>query len=431
LTPPVGELSREALQQANRALSESREFSRGLIEASEAGYLVTDPEGTVVEANERFVEMVGAGRLDRLLGTHLEEWVSPADRPALGRAVRGECGPVRNLEVQVRRPDGKHVPMEINGSRVELGGRCCMLALCTDLTRRRIIESQLHQAQKLEAVGQLASGIAHEINTPSQFVGDNIRFLEESFQDVKDVLEMLNALPRGSREPGQADRIVDALVRAVENVELEYLLEEVPAAMSQSAEGIQRISHIVQAMKNFSQPAVNTKVQIDLNKAIESTITVARNEWKYVADVTFRPEADLPPVPCLPGEINQVFLHLVMNAAQAIGEVVSEGDPKGTIVIETRRRGKWVEVRVSDDGPGIPPEHRNKVLEPFFTTKEVGKGTGQGLAVSRAIVAREHGGTLTFETEPGVGTTFIVRLPLEADAPPTISEVFPEETSHE
>jgi PAS domain S-box-containing protein len=416
-----------------RALRESREFYRSLVEATEAGYVVADPCGMVVEANFRFAEIVGAAHPDEVTGTPLSGWVIPADRAKVDQALRrGGLGrTIRDLEVQVKRPDGKQIPIEINGSQIALGRQTCVMALCTDLTRRRIIELQLHQAQKLEAVGQLASGIAHEINTPSQFVGDNIRFLQESFQDVKGVLEMLRSLPRGVREPGQADRTLDELIRTVDEIELDYLMDEVPTAMDQSSEGIQRICHIVQAMKNFSQPAVNTKVQIDLNKAIESTITVARNEWKYVADVTFRPDPDLPPVPCLPGEINQVFLHLVMNAAQAIGEIVKEGDSKGSIVIETHLRGNCVEVRVTDNGPGIPPEHQSKVLDPFFTTKEVGKGTGQGLAVSRAIVAREHNGTLTFESEPGVETTFIVRLPLQADAPPTISEVFPEETKHE
>jgi PAS domain S-box-containing protein len=416
-----------------RTLRESREFYRSLIEATEAGYVVIDPCGLIIETNNRFVEIMGVAQSGEVVGTPLSRWVVPSDRAKINQLIQGsgEGQPIRDLEVKVTRPDGKHVPIEINGSRIMLNGQTCVMALCTDLTRRRIIESQLHQAQKLEAVGQLASGIAHEINTPSQFVGDNIRFLQESFEDVRGVLELLRELPRGPREPGQAEGVLDALIAAVDDIELDYLMEEVPSAMAQSGEGMQRISHIVQAMKNFSQPAVNTKVQIDLNKAIESTITVARNEWKYVAEVTFRPDPDLPPVPCLPGEINQVFLHLVMNAAQAIGEVVRERDPKGSIVIETHRRDNYVEIRVSDDGPGIPPEHHSKVLEPFFTTKEVGKGTGQGLAVSRAIVTREHHGVLTFHSEPGMGTTFIVRLPLEADAPPTISEVFPEETIHE
>jgi signal transduction histidine kinase len=185
-------------------------------------------------------------------------------------------------------------------------------------------------------------------------------------------------------------------------------------AIQQSLEGLERVATIVGAMKEFSHPGGEDKVAINLNKAIESTITVARNEWKYVAEVVTDFDPDLPVIPCLAGEINQVILNLVVNAAHAIGEVVKEGDgPKGIITISTRHVHPWAEIRVQDTGPGIPEDIRERIFNPFFTTKDIGAGTGQGLAITHAVVVEKHSGTITLETEVGRGTTFIVRLPIE------------------
>ncbi|MBI3300896.1 MAG: HAMP domain-containing histidine kinase [Deltaproteobacteria bacterium] len=177
------------------------------------------------------------------------------------------------------------------------------------------------------------------------------------------------------------------------------------------------MTKIVRAMKEFSHPGSEEKVETDLNRAIETTITVARNEWKYVAELATDLDSSLPPVPCLPGEFNQVILNLIINAAHAIAVVVSEGSTsKGTITVSTRHDGDWAEIRVSDTGTGIPEAIRAKIFAPFFTTKEVGKGTGQGLAIAHSVIVDKHKGTIGFETEVGRGTTFIIRLPL-ASAP--------------
>jgi signal transduction histidine kinase len=196
------------------------------------------------------------------------------------------------------------------------------------------------------------------------------------------------------------------------------VMSEVPKAIDQTLEGVERVARIVRAMKEFSHPGSAEKTAINLNQAIESTITVARNEWKYVADLVLELEPSLPPVFCLPGEFNQVVLNLVINASHAIAERVGDGSKgKGKITVGTRRDGDWVEVRVQDTGAGIPRAIQNRMFEPFFTTKPVGKGTGQGLAIARSVIVDKHGGTIHFESEEGVGTTFVLRLPIN----PTIT----------
>ncbi|MEJ2078686.1 MAG: ATP-binding protein [Acidobacteriota bacterium] len=194
----------------------------------------------------------------------------------------------------------------------------------------------------------------------------------------------------------------------------DYLASEIPQAIEHTLEGVERVAKIVRAMKNFSHPGSEEKTPIDLNKAIENTLTVSRNEWKYHADLVADLDPALPPVPCLPGELNQVILNLVVNAAHAIADVVGDASGcKGTLAVSTRLDGAWAEIRVEDTGSGIPEHARDRIFDPFFTTKGVGKGTGQGLAISHSVIVDKHGGTIHFETETGGGTSFIVRLPLD------------------
>lgn len=266
---------------------------------------------------------------------------------------------------------------------------------------------------KLQSMGQLAAGIAHEINTPIQYVGDNLRFLQDAFNGLSVLLTQHQRLLAASQAGAVPDTLVRQVEAAMETAEIGYLSAEIPKAIQQSLAGIERVVDIVRAMREFVHPDTGEKAMVDLNSAIASTLSVARNEWKYVADLVTRFDPDLPLVPCLPGDFNQVVLNLTINAAQAIAEVVGDGtNGKGTITVSTRHDGDWAEVCLSDTGPGIPEDIRPKIFDPFFTTKAVGKGTGQGLAISRAIVEEKHGGTLTFETETGAGTTFSIRLPL-------------------
>ena len=270
------------------------------------------------------------------------------------------------------------------------------------------------QAQKLESIGHLAAGIAHEINTPAQYVGDNLRFLHEASADVNKLLDALTRLLDAAKGQTVSEAQIAEIDSLLAAADLTYLTAEIPNAIRQSLEGIDKVATIVRAMKEFSHPGSDKMQVVDLNRAIESTLVVCRNEWKYVADVVTEFDSDLPHVPCFPNEFNQVILNLVVNAAQAIGNVLENNSSrKGTISIATCHDSGWAEIRIQDSGSGIPESIQPKVFDHFFTTKEVGKGTGQGLTIARSIVVEKHGGTLEFETEVGQGSTFIVRLPID------------------
>jgi len=210
--------------------------------------------------------------------------------------------------------------------------------------------------------------------------------------------------------------LIDQAQVLSEEIEVDYLAEEVPSAIKQSLEGIDRISKIVRSMKDFSHPGTDHLESIDLNNSIESTINVSRNEWKYVAEMITAFDSNLPLVPCYPGELNQVILNIIVNAAHAIADSRDESDPLGTITISTKQVDDDVEICIADSGSGMPDEVKKRIFEPFFTTKGVGKGTGQGLAIAYAVIVDKHKGSVTVDSESGKGTTFVIRLPMDATA---------------
>jgi signal transduction histidine kinase len=277
------------------------------------------------------------------------------------------------------------------------------------MKEKEILNAQLLQAHKLESVGQLASGIAHEINTPTQFVSSNVSFLDDAFSDIQKMVEIL---VKGNAEKALTG---DALRQALETADWPYLEKEIPMAIQQSREGLSRVANLVQAMKEFSHPGCKEAKLVDINHLIETTATVARNEWKYCSALQLNLAPDLPEILCLSGEISQVFLNLLVNAAHTITEKLGrtpEGG-KGLITITTEVDGASALIHFADTGCGIPDFARAKIFDPFFTTKAVGNGTGQGLAIAYDVVTHKHGGTLSFSTEVGVGTTFTIKLPIK------------------
>jgi signal transduction histidine kinase len=319
--------------------------------------------------------------------------------------------PALELGVNVR-VLGDYRYMRLRGRVVEhdaAGTALRVVGTLVDIHDARRMQMLAANASKLESIGELAAGIAHEINTPTQYVGDNVRFLGDVFATLQQCVDELSRMSEEQRESIPTER----LRRVVEKADMPYLLEEIPKAIAQSLEGIQRIAKIVAAMKEFSHPS-QERTPTDLNHAITNTITVATNEWKYVAKVETQLDASLPLVPVVLGEFNQVILNMVVNAAHAIAETRAQHPTRiGTIRIVTRRLPDWAEITICDDGCGMPNQIHDKIFDPFFTTKPVGKGTGQGLAIAHNVIVKRHHGTIALKSEPGQGTTFTIRVPLE------------------
>lgn len=335
----------------------------------------------------------------------------------IGAAIR-ECEderrPVRLEDISCLTPEGKErfLGVTLNPISHHSDEPQGFLLLAADTTQRRILESQLATARKLESIGQLAAGVAHEINTPVQYIGDNLRFLQEGFQARNGVLLAYQEAFKQLDLATQA-----ALQQTEEDADASYFAEEIPNAIRQAVEGIDRVTHIVRAMKDFSHPGTTEKVPTDINRALESTLTVAHTEWKYVADLVTDFDSDLPLAFCLAAELNQVFLNIIVNAAHAIGDVMGgDGGVKGRLSIGTRRDGDWIEVSIGDTGSGMTEDVKARIFDPFFTTKPVGRGTGQGLSISHAVIIEKHGGSIDVDTAPGRGTTFTVRLPIAQSA---------------
>jgi PAS domain S-box-containing protein len=404
------------IQRAEAELQQTNEMLEAVIHSSPLAVVVLDLEGKVTLWNPAAERMQGWTK-EEVLGGYLPI-ILPQSNPDEVQRVHERIlskGHVTGLEYLCTTKSGSHIKVSVSGAPLhnaagELSGA---VYLVMEITEQKRLESQLGQAQKLESIGQLAAGIAHEINTPIQYVGDNLRFLQESFESRNRLYAAYQCLVMAVQNGQPADGLAAECEAIALEVDVDYLREEIPRALEQSLEGTEHVAQIVGAMKEFSHFGTVGKISVDINHAIRSTTLVSRHEWKYVADLKTDFDEDLPKVQCIPGELNQVILNLIINAAHAIGDVVGrQPGAKGTITISTRRDGDWAEIRVSDTGTGIPEAARPNIFNPFFTTKGVGKGTGQGLAIAHSVVVQRHGGSITFETDMGVGTTFLVRLPL-------------------
>lgn len=281
---------------------------------------------------------------------------------------------------------------------------------CERAERERI-EGELRLAHRLEAVGQLAAGVAHEINTPVQYVGDSLQFLSDAYGELAQLDPMYHQAIGALRVAGDLTT-AQAMEDLRETLDAEFLFTQVPRAFERAFDGLKQVANIVRAMKAFAHPGEATRSFADINEALANTLAVARNEYKYVADVRTEFE-EVGEIECVPDDLHQILLNLVVNAAHAIADHHGPRGTRGTIIIRTRRAEDSVELAISDDGCGIPEAIRDRIFDAFFTTKEPGRGTGQGLAIVHALVAR-HGGSLSLESEVGRGTTFLIRLPLEA-----------------
>jgi PAS domain S-box-containing protein len=395
-----------------RELRDEKQLIGNVLSTIPHGVYWMTEDGVYLGCNQTFADLVDlevpdlVGRTDGDLpwrGDTIE------GKPQRDRLVIESGEPLVDSEVVVERADGSTTSLLVSRVPLSLGddGSSGLLGVFSDVTKIRELEAQLAAGSRLEAVGQLAAGIAHEINTPMQYIGDNVQFLVKAFDRLRGIVDELNQLMAGPVT--DRDTRLAGLAEMMTAGKIEFVLNRVPRALEQSIDGVGTVARIVRAMKDFSHPGTESKHGVDLNAAIATTIEVCKNEWKYVAEVECDLDESLPLVTCFPGEINQVILNLIVNAAHAIADHRGAG---GRIGITTQVDGSDLVMTVSDNGGGIPPEVAERVFEPFFTTKEVGRGSGQGLAICRQIVVKHHGGTIYFRTNPGAGTTFEVRLPL-------------------
>jgi PAS domain S-box-containing protein len=410
LAGAVNTLARQAALALDQLLATER--FQALVEYSPDAHILASIEGTIRFTNpaaQRLLGMSAAQLVERDLSTlvHADDLPAILDPgPDMADATPVVC------RIRGNTAEWAQVEAVVVGI-TERDGSTSLVINARDVSDRQRLETELRHAQKLESVGRLAGGIAHEINTPVQFVGDNVRFLRQAFTDLLSLRHAYaHALDAGRSDPDTRPR--EQIHQLETDVDIDFIVDEVPQAFEQTLEGIDRVATIVRAMKAFGHPNGTDKAPVNLNEAIATTIVVANNELKYVADVR-TDFADLPPVTCHLGDINQVVLNLVVNAAHAIG---SADRGRGLIEVATRLDDGHVVIEVTDTGTGIPPEVAEKVFDPFFTTKEVGTGTGQGLALARSLVVERHGGRIDFTTRPGTGTTFTVRLPVVCPSVP-------------
>jgi PAS domain S-box-containing protein len=397
---------------AETALRESEQRYRDLFENAAEIIFTTDLEGRFTTLNLAGQRAFGIAQ-QAVAAMTIWQLVAPESWPAMqdhrARMMAGETQ--ITSEIGVKAIDGRQLRLEVRPRLIVDGGKPIGIqAIALDITGRDKAEIELRQAQKLESVGRLAAGIAHEINTPIQFVGDNARFLRDCYDSLKALGGKFRELCDAASQGNPRTDLVSEIRLMEEEMDLPCLLDEIPNALDQTLEGVNIVATIVRALKEFAHPEGREMAAADLNQALLSTMTIARNELKYVADVHTE-FGDIPLVECNVGDLNQVFLNLLVNAAHAIADAVKEGE-KGRIVIRTSAEDEGVRISISDTGTGIPEDIRANIFDPFFTTKEVGRGTGQGLAIARSVVMERHKGTLTFESEVGKGTTFHIVLPV-------------------
>ena len=403
-----------SLFMAKEELHENVEFLTRVLETLESAVVVTDLSGFITRVNRAGLELLGYASVETALGQALTDQLKCLEghKSLTLKDVVGD-----QVEVMLEAFDGERRQALCHGAVLEgeFGDDVGYVIVATNIDERKQLEIDLRHAQKLESVGQLAAGVAHEINTPIQFVGDSLVFLTEAMEDYQALQDAHQAVIKAAAIKGVATAEIGRIKEVAEEIDLEFLLEEVPAAVGRAKDGVARVATIVRAMKEFAHPGTAEKAPMDLNRVIETTLTVANSEFKYVAELE-TDLAELPSVMCIVGDINQVVLNLVVNAAHAIEERKQSDPAPGLIRVATSIDGDHVVIEVQDNGTGIPDEVKKKVFDPFFTTKEVGKGTGQGLALAHRIVVERHGGELRVLTPEDGGTTFMIRLPIAEEA---------------
>ena len=401
-------------KEADEARSRSDQLFRSIAENSADLIAVVDQSGHRIYNNPTYGRLLGY-TAEELKNTVSFQQIHPDDRPLVTRAAQKavETGVGQIVEYRMRRKDGTYVTLESHSSfiRDSRGEIEALVISARDISDRRMA---MH-TEKLSAIGQLAAGVAHELNTPAQYVSDNLTFLRDTWSELDAAMAFCLA-PAHALIPSDSGSS-DGVIFAGPPQDWEWLRKEVPKAISQSLEGIRRMTKILGAMRRFSHTGGEEREEVDLNEALDATITVAQHQIKEIADVQTDYLPDLPRVECYCDELNQVFLNLIVNATHAIRDASTQGTRhRGKLTIRTRQIDQDVQIEIQDNGSGIPLDIRDHVFDPFFTTKQVGEGTGQGLTICHEIVVQKHHGTIWFDTEIDKGTTFFVRIPIRFDS---------------
>jgi PAS domain S-box-containing protein len=400
---------------AVKVLEESELKFRSIIHFASDAIIIIDEKGIVADSNQSVENTFGFERKE-IKGKNIEILIpSEENRKSIFEIFNEQMNNKSSSQVELlcKKKDDTIFPAELSFGSWVVGMKRSYALFIRDISEKIRVENQLALSRKMEAIGELAAGIAHEINTPMQFISDNTNFIKESFESFSEYLTELN-LKLLEDNKITIEELKEFTKQKEEALDMNFLMEEIPEAIGQTIEGIERVTKIVKTMKEFSHPSSKEKVLTDLNKNINDTVIITKNEWKYVADVELNLDDNLPLVKCLPDEINQVLLNITVNAAQAIEEKVGKNpETKGKIVYSTFVEDNFVVIIIEDSGIGIPKENLQKIFGPFFTTKEVGRGTGQGLAIAMDIIVNKHGGVLDVESEPNKGSKFIIKLPIE------------------
>lgn len=408
----------QELQSSSLNLLDHVELISTIIDAVPHIVLTCD-EGYIIEmANSASAKLLGYPP-ERLIGRHIDEFL-----PSYGIYRRElEMESFLVPELAVRKSDGSFIQGELRGRRTRVKDKPFVVMVISDTSARKAAETmkenvykQLHESRRLEAIGALSSGIAHELNTPIQFIGDNINFVGLSLNKIHESYKRYDELKRECEAEGLLPETVKRIEAFNQDIELPILVGEIMSAIRETVDGVRQVRDIALLMKEFSHPGTGAPEPSDINRVVQSAITICRSRHRNVVALETNYAADLPQATCRRGQIQQVLANMIVNAVEAIEE---QGVATGVIRIETKLAGDAVRIEISDNGPGIPNGLREKIFDPFFTTKRVGKGTGQGLALAKDCIVNQHGGKLLLEHRPGFSTTFVIELPL---APPVSTQ---------
>lgn len=414
----------ESLNAMMYELDASHAFLRSTVDALTTGIAIIDEAGEIITSNRVWQDSdTSGGLMGKSCGEGsnylLQLESNPANKEVLfiSMGIRSVISNDQNSFTCGYRCQSSEQVLwyTVRVTKFGEGLRRRFVIALENVTEQKLLEMHLVQALKLESVGQLAAGVAHEINTPMQYLGDNLDFVKNKLIRLEPLLNnFANFLEVAEQSDWECD-LLTTMRADLNRLKAKSFLQQVSEAIDDCQDGVRHVSRIVRAMKELAHPGQDEKTLTDINRTLESTIAVSTNEWKYVAEVQTNLDASLPLITALPGELSQVFLNILVNAGHAIGDTNGNGATgKGTITVSSRCTDKYVEVSIANSGSWIPDEIKQRIFDPFFTTKAIGKGTGQGLAIAHSVVVQKHGGKLWCDSSPGMGTTFFIQLPIES-----------------